>query len=105
MVRLVHELTRLHAAELCERPVRCLISPNALRRGQQRIAAIAVLVITIVLIAVNDDLVAHLPPLNLGADCPDHARRIGACDVEWMLVTVERSEEHTSELQSRPHLV
>src|SRR5262249_23699699 len=90
MVRLVHELTRLHAAELGERPVRCLVSPNALRRGQQRIAAIPILVITTVLIPVNDGLPAHLHPLNLCAECPEHARRIGACDWEWMLVTVER---------------
>ena len=86
---LVHQLPRLHAAELRERAVRRLVAPDALRGRQQRIAAIAILVVAVVLIAVDDDFVADLPALDLGADRPDHARGIGAGDVERMLVHVE----------------
>ena len=90
MRRLAHQLARLHAAELRERAVRRLVAPDALRRRQQRIAAVALLVVAVVLIAVDDDFVADVPAFHLGADRPDHARRIGAGDVERMLVAVER---------------
>src|SRR5262249_8560016 len=69
--RLLHQLARLHAAELWKRSVRRLAAPDALRGRQQRIAAVAVLVVAIVLIAVNDDLVAHLPAAHLRAAGPD----------------------------------
>ena len=89
-----HELARLHAAELRERAVRRLVTPDALRGRQQRIAAVAVLVVAVVLIAVDDDLVADLPAPHLGADRPDHAGGVGAGDVERMLVDVERRDRH-----------
>ena len=92
MLGLVHQLARLHAAELRERAVRRLVAPDALRRRQQRIAAIAVLVVAVVLIAVDDDLVADLPAPHLGADRPDHAGGVGARDVERILVAVERRD-------------
>ncbi len=38
----------------------------------------------------DDDLVADLPALDLGTDRPDDAGGIGARDVEWVLVSVER---------------
>src|SRR5579864_4317114 len=81
MRRLDHELARLHAAELRERAVRRFVAPDALRRRQQRIAAIAVLVVAVVLIAVNDDLVADLPALDLRAHRPDHSGGVRAGDV------------------------
>ena len=68
MRRLRHQLARLHAAELRERAVRRLVAPDALRGRQQRIAAVAVLVVAVVLIAVDDDLVADLPAPHLRAD-------------------------------------
>jgi hypothetical protein len=74
---------------LRERSVRRLIAPYALRRRQQRITAVAFLVVAVVLIAVNDDLVADLPAAHLRADRPDHPRGIRAGDVEWVLVHVE----------------
>ena len=92
--RLCHQLARLHPAELRERAVRRLVAPDALRRRQQRIAAVAILVVAVVLITVHDDFVADLPAPNLGADRPDDARRIGAGDVERMLVSVERRDRN-----------
>ncbi len=57
---------------------------------KQRIAAVAVLVVAVVLIAVDDHFVADLPALDLGADRPHHAGRVGAGDVKGILVAVER---------------
>src|SRR5882672_355805 len=89
MRRLDHQLARLHAAELRKRAVRRLVAPDALRRRKQRIAAIAVLIVAVVLIAMDDDLVADLPTLDLVADRPDHAGRVGTGDVIGLLVHVE----------------
>jgi hypothetical protein len=85
-------LARLHAAKLRERAVRRLVAPDALRWRQQRIAAVAVLVVAVILIAVDDHLVADLPAPDLGADRPDHAGGVGAGDVERILVDVERRD-------------
>src|SRR4029077_11187876 len=52
--------------------------------------AIAVLVVAVVLIAMDDDFVADLPAPHFRADRPDDAGRIGAGDMERMLVAVER---------------
>ena len=92
MLRLRHQLARLHAAELRERAVRRLVAPDALRGREQRIAAIAFLVVAVVLIAMDDDFVADLPALHLGADRPDDAGRIRARDVIRVLVHVERRD-------------
>ena len=92
MLRLRHQLARLHAAELRERAVRRLVAPDALRGREQRIAAVAVLVVAVVLIAVDDDLVADLPALHLAADRPDDAGRVGARDVIRILVPVDRRD-------------
>src|SRR5450759_1197686 len=89
MVRLVHQLPRLHAAELRERAVRRLVAPDALRGREQRIAAIAILVVAVVLIAVDDDLVADFPAMHLVTDRPHHARGVRAGDVERVLMHVE----------------
>ena len=89
---LLHELARLHAAELRERAVRRLVAPDALRRRQQRVAAVAVFVVAVVLIAVNDHLVADLPAPHLRADRPDDAGSIRARDMERVLVNVERRD-------------
>src|SRR4051794_30316338 len=85
-----HQLTRLYAAELCERTVRRLVTPDALRGREQWIAPIAVFVVAVVLIAVDDDLVADFPALHLIADRPDDAGRIRAGDVVGILVAVDR---------------
>src|SRR3546814_6348899 len=102
-----------------------LVAPDALRRREHRVAAVALLVVAVVLIAVDHDLVADLPALHLGADGPDHAGGVGAGAMVGRLVHVEgrdrqaeagpdavvvharrhhhdqhRSEELTSELQS-----
>ena len=87
-----HQLARLHAAELRERAVRRLVAPDALRGREQRIAAIAVLVVAVVLIAVDDDVVADLPAPHLLADRPDDAGRVGARDVIGILVAVDRRD-------------
>ena len=85
-----HQLAVLHAAELRERAVRRLVAPDALRGREHRIAAVALLVVAVVLVAVDDDFVADLPALHLGADRPDDARGVGPGDVEGLLVAVER---------------
>src|SRR5690606_21931804 len=68
MLRTLEQLAILHAAELREASVGRLIAPDALRRGEHRIAAVALLVVAVVLVAMDDDFVADLPPLHLGAD-------------------------------------
>src|SRR5262245_49702535 len=78
MPRSFEQLTILHAAELSERPVGRLITPDALRDREHRIAAVAFLVVAVVLIAVDDDLVADRPAVDLRAHRPDDARGIGA---------------------------
>src|SRR6185369_2962001 len=92
MVRLVHQLPRLHTTELSGRSIGRLVAPDPLRRRQQRVAAVTVFVVAIVLIAVDDDFVADLPALDLSAYRPNDSRRVGAGDVEWMLVAVERRD-------------
>ena len=87
-----HELARLHAAELRERSVGGLVTPDALRGREQRVAAIALLVVAVVLIAVDDDLVADLPAPHLRADRPYDAGRVRAGDVIRMLVNIERRD-------------
>src|SRR6185436_5819313 len=68
VARLRHQLARLHAAELRKRSVRGLVTPDALRRREQGVATVAVLVIAIILIAMDNDLVADLPAFDLRAD-------------------------------------
>src|SRR6476659_9252889 len=75
------KLAALHARELREGSVRPLVAPDAPRGGEHRVAAVALFVIAVVLIAVDDDFVADLPALHLGPDRPHDARRIRACDV------------------------
>ena len=59
---------------------------------EHRIAAVALLVVAVVLVAVDDDLVADLPALHLRADRPDDAGRVRAGDVIGVLVPVERGD-------------
>src|SRR6516165_4155475 len=94
MRRLLHQLPRLHAAELSEGAVGCFVAPDPLRRRQERIAAIALLIVAVVLIAMDDDLVADFPAFDLGADRPDNAGRIRAGNVKGMLVPVQRRHRH-----------
>ena len=85
-----HQLAVLHAAELGERAVGRLIAPDALRSREHRVAAVAFLVVAVVLIAMDDDFVADLPALDLGADRPHDPGRVGPGDVVGRLVRVER---------------
>src|SRR5689334_7820214 len=89
MTRALKQLAVLHAAELGEGAIRRLVAPDALARREHRIAAVALLVVAVVLIAVDDDLVANLPTLHLGADGPHDAGRIRAGDMIRVLVAVE----------------
>ena len=96
------QLSGLHPAELGEAAVRRLIAPDALAGGEHRVAAVAILVVAVVLIAVDDDLVARLPPLHLRAHLPDDARGVGAGDVVGLLVAVQRADRLA---QRRPDAV
>src|SRR5690606_518858 len=88
--RALHQLAVLHPGELGERAIRRLVAPDPLRRREHGIAAVALLVVAIVLVAVDDHLVADLPALDLGAHGPNDARRIRAGDVVRVLVHIER---------------
>ena len=92
VLRPLHQLAVLHPAELGERAVGRLVAPDALRGREHRIAAVAFLVVAVVLVAVDDDLVADLPALDLGPDRPDDARGVRAGDVVGILVHVERRD-------------
>ena len=61
----LQQLAVLNAAELRKRTVRRLIAPDALARRKHRIAAVALFIVAIVLIAVDDDFIADLPALDL----------------------------------------
>ncbi len=87
-----HQLPALHLGELGEGAVRRLVAPDALRGREHRVAAVALLVVAVILVAMDDDLVAHLPALHLGADRPDDAGGVGAGDVILGLVHVERRD-------------
>nr|WP_148313638.1 RHS repeat protein [Sorangium cellulosum] len=75
------QLPPLHDRELGERAMRRLVPPYPLRRREQRIAAVALLVLAVVLAAEHDDLVADAPSLDHAADGPHDARRVGAAHV------------------------
>ena len=102
MLRARHQLPVLHPAELGERAIRRLVAPDALRRREHRVAAIAFLVVAVVLVAMNDDLVADLPSLDLGADRPDDAGRVGAGDMIGVLVHVQGRDRLA---KRRPHAI
>ncbi len=102
MARARHELLGLHRGELGEGAVRRLIAPDPLRGGEHRIAAVALLVVAVGLVAMNDDLVADLPAPHLVAHRPDHARGIGARDVIGRLMDVEGRDGPT---EPRPDAV
>ena len=89
-----HQLLRLDARELGERPVGRLIAPDPLARGIHRIAAVALLIVAIVLVAVDHDLVADFPVLHLVAHGPDDARRVRPRDVIRLVMPVEGRDRH-----------
>src|SRR3546814_16969844 len=71
-----------------------LVAPDALRRREHRVAAVALLVVAVVLIAVDHALVADLPALHLGAAGPAHTGGIRASDVVGCLLPVEGRDRH-----------
>ena len=89
VLRPVHELLGLDPGELGEGAVRRLVAPDALGGREHRVAAVAFLVVAVVLVAVDDDLVADLPVADLLADRPDDAAGVGPGDMERRLVDVE----------------
>ena len=97
-----HQLARLHPAELGEAAVRRLVAPDALGGREHRVAAVALLVVAVVLIAVDDHLVARLPAADLPAHRPDHARGVRAGDMVGLLVHVEHAHRLA---QRRPDAV
>src|SRR5262249_17640203 len=102
MLRPLQELAILHARELGEGSIWSLIAPDALRGGEHRFAAVALLVVAVVLVTVDHDFVTDLPSLYLGADGPHDTGRVRAGDVIRVLVTVERGHRLA---ERRPHTV
>jgi hypothetical protein len=64
MFRPAHELPILSAAKLRERAIWRLVAPNTLRGGEHRVSSITLLIVTIILIAVNDYFISDLPSTN-----------------------------------------
>src|SRR5580693_1012651 len=87
-----HELARLHAAELREGTVGRLVAPDALGRREHRVAAVTLLVVAVVLVAMNDHLIADMPTTYLVADRPHHTGRVRAGDMVGLLVDIERGD-------------
>src|ERR1700742_1917209 len=92
MLGTMHELAVLHAAELRERTIRRLITPDALAWREHRIAAIAFFVVAIVLIAMHDDFVADFPAGDLAAHRPHDTGRLAARDVKRIFVRIDRRD-------------
>ena len=102
VARAGHELLGLDTGELGEAAVTGLVAPDALAGGVHRITTVAFLVVAIVLVAVDDDLVADLPALHPGADGPDNSRGIGPGNVDVTLVNVEGADGNA---ERGPHTV
>ena len=98
----LHQLAILHAGELREGTVRGFITPDALRRREHRIAAIALFVIAVILIAMHDHFVADLPARHLGAHGPHNPGCIRACDMKRIFVPVDGRDWRT---ERRPDAV
>ena len=71
-----HQLLRLNAGELAKGAIGGFISPNALAGRKHRIAAVTFFVFTVILIAVDYDLVANLPLFDLVTNGPNNARSV-----------------------------
>src|SRR6185437_9431490 len=100
--RLRQELLGLDEAVLGEAaPVR-LVRPDALAGAGHRVTAVALGALAAALVAVDDDLVALLPPRHAGADRVDDARGVGAGDVE---VVARVAEDRDGQAGRRPHAV
>ena len=102
VLRARHQLAGLDAAELGEGAVGRLVAPDALRGGEHRVAAVAFFVVAVILVAVNDDLVANLPASDLAPHGPHDARGVGSGDMEIVLVAVERRDRNA---ERSPHAV
>ena len=89
MLRPLQELSVLHAGELGKGAVGGLVAPDALRRREHRITAIALLVVAIVLIAMNDDFVSHLPAFHFRAHRPNDSGSVGTRDVKRVAVRID----------------
>ncbi len=90
--RLREDLLGLHLAELGEGAVGRLVAPDLLAAAHHRVATVAVVALAAGLVAVDDDLIAHLAALHAAADGPDDARGVGAGDVVGLLVDVQRGQ-------------
>ena len=82
MLRTRHELLALNPGKLAERAIRGFIAPDALGRRIHRITAIAFFIITIVLVAMDDNLIAHFPARDFRSPRPKRCptRQIPRCD-------------------------
>ena len=103
VLRLRHELLRLHLRELGEGAPARLVAPDLLRGSGQRVEAVHLDVLVGGLVAVDHDLVADLPLGDALADLPDHAGGVRAADVVVLLGVVAEHRDRLAE--RRPHVV
>ncbi len=87
-----HQLLGLHIGELGKGPIRCLIAPDPLAGRIHRVATVAFLVVAVILVAVNDNLIADFPALDLVTNRPNDTRGIGPSDVVGRFMPVKRRD-------------
>ena len=90
MLWTAQQLLCLNTCELCKRAVRGLIAPDPLAVGIHWVAAVAFLVVAVVLVTVDDDLIAHFPVLHLVTNGPNDARGVGTRDVVRLAMAIKR---------------
>ena len=111
-----HQLLSLNIGELRKRPVRCFITPNSLARRQHRIATVAFFIVSVILVAVDDNFIANFPAGHFLPDRPNDTGGIRTCDMKICLVNIKRADRnaktgpntiiiHSSRHHENEHLV
>ena len=91
-----HQLLRLNFGELSKGTVACLVTPDTLGIREHRVAAVTMFVVAIILVTVDDNLVANFPVLDLVTYGPNDAGRVGTSNVVVLTVDVEGADRNTA---------
>jgi hypothetical protein len=97
-----HQLLRLHPCELGKRPIGGFIPPDPLAWRKHWITAIALFIIAIVLIAMNDHLIANFPSGDFFTDSPDNSGGVRASNMVLCLMDIKRADRHP---KTRPNTI